>query len=171
MHCEECGFHYGGVARTRIGPRIRTLCVAYTDVLTSTPPGLLRRRPRPAVWSPLEYACHVRDVLVVQRHRVDLIQRDHEPDLAPMGREERVTRDRYNQQSPARVAAEIATAAEQFVDRLAELDPDAWLRRGAYSWPVRCLRTVEWIGRHTVHEGEHHLRDLREGIHRGRGAG
>jgi hypothetical protein len=30
----------------------------------------LRTRPQPHVWSPLEYGCHVRDMLLVQRERV-----------------------------------------------------------------------------------------------------
>jgi len=31
----------------------------------------------------------------------------------------------------------------------------------AYPWPAPAERDVAWVGRHTVHEGEHHLMDVR----------
>ena len=40
------------------------------------------------------------------------------------------------------------------------LDDAGWARTGVYHWPTTEVRTVEWIGRHTVHEGTHHLRDI-----------
>ena len=33
-------------------------------------------------------------------------------------------------------------------------------RTGVYNWPTREERTVTWIARHTVHEMEHHRRDI-----------
>ena len=36
----------------------------------------------------------------------------------------------------------------------------SWQRTGIYSYPTREVRTIEWIGRHTAHEGEHHLIDI-----------
>lgn len=81
-----------------------------------------------------------------------------------MGRDERAVRDRYNEQAPAVVAAQISDAAAMLAVCLADLDDAAWLRQGTYNWPVRCPRSVEWIGQQTVHELDHHLRDVRAGI-------
>jgi S-DNA-T family DNA segregation ATPase FtsK/SpoIIIE len=33
-------------------------------------------------------------------------------------------------------------------------------RTGIYHWPAVESRTLLWLGRHTVHEVEHHLLDL-----------
>ena len=41
----------------------------------------LRHRSAPDVWSPLEYACHVRDVLGVQRERMLRTQAEDEMDV------------------------------------------------------------------------------------------
>ncbi|WP_406044517.1 hypothetical protein OG799_08560 [Micromonospora sp. NBC_00898] len=39
------------------------------------------------VWSPLEYTCHVRDVLRVQGERLALALVTEEPEFTPMGRD------------------------------------------------------------------------------------
>jgi S-DNA-T family DNA segregation ATPase FtsK/SpoIIIE len=77
-----------------------------------------------------------------------------------MRREERVVEERYNAQSPAEVAREVVGAAASLSGTLESLDDGGWQRTGVYNWPSRQVRTVEWIGRHTIHEGEHHLQDI-----------
>jgi hypothetical protein len=158
--CLECGYGYDSLGRDRIPAELRRLAVRYAEVLGRSADGRLRRRPRTEVWSALEYACHVRDVLRVQKVRVDrAISEDH-PDFESMRREERVLEERYNAQVPAEVAGEIALAADGLACTLEALDDAGWARTGVYHWPTTEVRTVEWIGRHTVHEGTHHLRDI-----------
>ena len=120
----------------------------------------MRTRPTPDVWSPLEYACHVRDVLEVQRERLLPVRSEENPRFVPMGREERVVDRRYNEQDPAVVAEELGAAAEALAATLDALDPAGWARTGVYNYPEPADRSVEWIGRHTVHEIRHHHRDL-----------
>ena len=117
-------------------------------------------RPAPDVWSPLEYACHVRDVLRVQRARVEQAQREEEPAFAPMGGDERAINDRYNDQDPAVVRVELLAAAEDLASYLDALDNAGWRRTGIYNYPEPQPRTVEWIGMHTVHEIRHHRGDI-----------
>ena len=57
--CPECGFDAAAVGRDEVGPAILANAAGWQEVLT----GLVDDRPAPTVWSPLEYACHVRDVL------------------------------------------------------------------------------------------------------------
>jgi hypothetical protein len=40
------------------------------------------------------------------------------------------------------------------------LDVSAWARRLVYNWPVAAQRDLAWLGRNTVHEGDHHLMDI-----------
>jgi hypothetical protein len=67
----------------------------------------LRGRPAPDVWSRLEYACHIRDVLLVQRERVLMVRRGFDDEALPMGRDERVDHDGYNDQKPVDVALQL----------------------------------------------------------------
>ena len=81
--------------------------------------------------------------------------------FVPMGRDERVVDDRYNEQDPARVADGAARARpRRFASLLDGLDDAGWERTGIYNYPEPALRTVEWIAIHTDHELLHHRGDL-----------
>src|SRR5690606_39586673 len=121
-------------------------------------------RPSPEVWSPLEYAAHVRDVLEVQRERVMVALLHDAPTFEPMGRDERVVAWRYNEQDPAVVAAELRRNARELGAVLDTLDATGWARIGIYTWPEPAERDVTWIGRHTIHEMAHHLLDVNRAL-------
>lgn len=158
--CDECGFVYDDVEIAEIGERIRSLGPRYDAAIAASSATVLRRRPDPDIWSALEYACHVRDVLVVQRERLHLALETECPTFTPMGRDERVTRDRYNEQDPETTARELAGAATRLAADFTALDADQWERTGTYNYPEPAARTMTWLGRHTIHEGEHHLGDV-----------
>ena len=158
-HCDECGFVYADLGPADVPPRLAALGPVYGDRLGADP-SVLRRRPSPDIWSGLEYCCHVRDVLIVQRERLQLALAEDCPVFVPMGRDERVVNDRYNEQDPTVVAAELRAAADAVAAGFAALDDAGWERVGVYNWPERAERSMLWLGRHTVHEGEHHLRDV-----------
>jgi hypothetical protein len=159
--CAECGYGYGALDRGQILRAVESLADEHRRLLTSVPAGRLRDHPRPGMWSPLEYGCHVRDVLRIQRQRAALAQAGDSPEFAPMRRDERAVEERYNDQDPAGVAEAIAAAAREFTGTLEALDDAGWLRTGIYPFPAPEARTVEWIGRWTVHELAHHLFDSR----------
>jgi S-DNA-T family DNA segregation ATPase FtsK/SpoIIIE len=77
-----------------------------------------------------------------------------------MRRDERVLEERYNAQEPAAVSREVIAAADSMARMLEELDEGGWNRTGIYNWPTTEVRTVDWIGRHSVHEEIHHLQDI-----------
>ncbi|WSF99267.1 DinB family protein [Nocardia vinacea] len=122
---------------------------------------VLRQRTAPDVWSPLEYACHVRDVLLAQRERVLLARRVDTPALEPMGRDERVEHDGYNEQQPADVARQLDDAALLFANVLDRLTRADWDRSIIYNFPQRQERPLRWLALHTLHELRHHLLDIR----------
>ena len=100
------------------------------------------------MWSALEYACHVRDVLLVQRERLYLALVEDTPSVAPMYRDERAT-PRYNLQDPKTVAEQITVAANLAGQAFADLDEVQWLRRLIYNFPAPQERTVIWLAQHT----------------------
>jgi hypothetical protein len=158
--CAECGYSYAALRRPDIAPELRTQARRYGALLTTVDVARLRAHPQADVWSVLEYACHVRDLHRVQGTRVVQACTEEQPDFASMRREERVLEEGYNDQDATVVAAEIAGAAGTLAATLEGLDDEGWGRTGVYHWPTTALRTVEWIGRHTVHESVHHLGDI-----------
>lgn len=158
--CDECGYDYASLGRAEILAVIGGLAGEHRELLRSVPAERLREHTRPG-WSPLEYGCHVRDMLAVQRDRVLLAQAEQTPRFASMRRDERAVEEAYNEQDPFVVADGVAAAAGAFGRALTALDDAGWMRAGVYPWPRPEVRTVEWIGRRTVHELAHHLFDNR----------
>ena len=81
-HCESCGLRYGDLTPSAALRLIRTYPTQYRHRLQHLPADLLRRRPAAGVWSPLEYACHVRDVYAVYDTRIRRTLTEHEPCLS-----------------------------------------------------------------------------------------
>jgi len=156
MNCAECGFSYDESLDV---PPLLTAGVAETVAYLSTGDSRSRRSPR--VWSPLEYACHLRDMLLVQRERVLLARRVERPDCTPMGRDERVDHDGYADQAPADVARQLTDAGELFANVLRRLPAAEWERTVLYRYPEPTVRTLRWVALHTLHEVRHHLLDIR----------
>jgi S-DNA-T family DNA segregation ATPase FtsK/SpoIIIE len=72
-------------------------------------------------------------------------------------RDELVTARAYNRQDPDAVLDEMDAAAHALAAAFAALIGDQWDRPGVHVWPTARPRTMTWLGRHTVHELEHHL--------------
>lgn len=157
--CDECGFEYD-LAQA---PRAATSIVAGTGEFASLLNGStdVHIRPKPEVWSPLEYGCHLRDMLLVQRERVLAARRRDRPVCEPMGRDERGGHDGYAQQDPADVAAQLTMAAQLFGQVLARISASDWERTVWYTYPGQSERSLRWVAVHTTHEVSHHTLDIR----------
>ncbi len=158
--CEQCGFSYDETAASQAASAILA-GVGELDGLLATASPLLGRRRQSETWSALEYCCHVRDVLLVQRERVLAARREQRPVFDPMGRDERVEHDGYAEQEPADVRRQLADAARLFSNVLRRLGPTDWERRVVYPYPEPIERSLRWLAVHTQHEVEHHLLDVR----------
>jgi hypothetical protein len=163
--CADCGFAWGDLPVASFGAALTSLRERYAERLGAGE-AELRRRPAPDVWSPLEYACHVRDVLWAQRDRVYLTLVESRPSFARMYREERVGLARYAEESPAQVRADLDVVFGQMVTALTGRSPEDWARRLIYNYPGPEEHDLAWLGRHTVHECEHHLVDIDRGLGR-----
>lgn len=158
--CEECGFEYGLGEATTAGPAIVDGAAELVSLLTDATYDLHTRR-QPETWSPLEYGCHLRDVLLVQRERVLAARRRPRPSFDPMGRDERVDHDGYGEQQPVDVARQLSDAAHLFDNVLSRLGPEDWERTVIYNYPTLLERSLRWVALHTLHEVRHHLFDVR----------
>jgi hypothetical protein len=158
--CQECGVEYDLTQAPRAGPAI-VEGVAEFAVMLDSAAADLRTRRYPETWSPLEYGCHLRDVLLVQRERVLTARRMDRPSFHPMGRDERVEHDGYAEQDPRDVARQLADAAHLVANVLSRLGPEEWERSVMYNYPRRFERSLRWMAVHTVHEVRHHLLDVR----------
>ena len=158
-HCYECGFDHRSDEAASAGPEIVQGATILAQALNDRTADLVSRR-EPDVWSPLEYGCHLRDVLLVQRERVLLARREDRPSPPMMGREERAEHDGYSEQDPSDVARQLADAARMFANVLSRLGAD-WDRLVTYQGLQPPERSLRWIALDTWHEVHHHLRDIK----------
>jgi hypothetical protein len=158
--CDGCGFEYDLEQAEHAGGRLRAGASELAALLRDRGADLRRRR-EPTTWSPLEYGCHVRDVLLVQRERVLEARRRDRPSFSPMGRDERVEHDGYADQDPADVTRQLEDAALLLAHVLDRLGTEDWERTVVYNYPREWDRSLRWVAVHTVHEVRHHLMDVR----------
>ena len=169
--CDSCRFVYADVEAPAIPVWLTAFGTQYAALLL--PPSrsaawfdILRTRPEEGVWSALEYACHVRDVFLVQRDRLYIALVEDTPTFTPMYRDQRVTLACYNAQDPEEVATQLGTAARLIAQAFDVLDSAQLQRRCIYTFPAPTERSLLWVGQHAIHEGEHHFRDIERGIAR-----
>ena len=108
--CPECGFDASTVSVEDVAELIRDNAAQWPAVLDRPD---VRRRPRPDRWSPLEYACHVRDVFVLFDRRLHLMLDEDDPTFANWDQDETAVADRYGEQDPATVADELVSGGER----------------------------------------------------------
>jgi hypothetical protein len=154
--CPECGFEAAAFPRERVGQMLRANAADWQHLLGSTPKPA--RRPTPAKWSLLEYACHVRDVFALYDERLQLMLTRDGPHFANWDQDQAAVAERYAEQDPAAVSAQIAAAATPLAERFDAVSGDEWSRTGFRS--DGATFTVESFARYFIHDPIHHLWDV-----------
>ena len=155
--CGECGFDYFTLPRFAVSPSIALGGTQHAARLAA-PAAALTGHPAPDVWSPLEYACHVRDVCRVFEGRVQQLLAEDVARFANWDQDEAAGSGRYGEEDPAVVAAELAESAVALSRAFAAVGGDDWGRRGVRSNGSEF--TVLTLGQYMLHDLAHHLVDV-----------
>jgi hypothetical protein len=156
--CPECGFDASLFPAPDVSGLTLRVASAWVALLRAEPADDLRRRPVAGRWSALEYACHVRDVLRLFDERLRLMLTVDNPAYPNWDQDVTAVEDRYREQDPVQVAADLATAAATVAARFATVTGDQWSRNGERSDGARF--TVEAFARYFIHDPVHHLWDV-----------
>jgi DinB superfamily len=155
--CVECGFDPAAYGRGQLAPRIRSCATQWQTVLAA-PSEAFHERPNPSTWSPIEYACHVRDVLDLFRARAARMVDEDEPRFTNWDQDVAAVAGRYHEQGAGAVATAIVANAHAVGALLDRLPDDAWDRHGTRSDGTDF--TVESLTRYMLHDVLHHLVDV-----------
>lgn len=153
--CPECGLDTREVQPEEVAGLLRANAAAWPAVLAGDDP---RRRRAPQLWSPLEYACHVRDVFRLYDQRLHLMLTEEDPLYPNWDQDETAVAQRYGEQDPAVVSAELTAAAVTLAGHFAQVTAEQWERPGRRSDGARF--TVASFARYLVHDPIHHLADV-----------
>jgi hypothetical protein len=153
--CPDCGFTAARVAADEIAPLVAAFTDPWATVLTRPDAA---RRPEASTWSPLEYACHVRDVFRLFDTRLHLMLDEDDPLFANWDQDETAVAARYGEHAPAPVAGEVVAAGGSFAAAYARVPSDGWGRTGIRSNGSEF--TVLTLWQYGLHDLRHHLWDV-----------
>jgi len=153
--CPECGFVSAEFPREQVGALVRANAAAWPEVLARAD---VARRSSDDSWSPLEYACHVRDVFRIYDERLERMLTEDDPLYPNWDQDATAVEERYNEQDPRAVTAELVEVAAAVADRFDTVHGDQWQRTGRRSDGARF--TVETFARYMIHDPIHHLWDV-----------
>ena len=154
--CPDCGYDTSTFEPAGVAAMIRANSAAWPRVLERAD---VRERPNADTWSPLEYAAHVRDVLRLMDARIRMMLQTDDPTYPSWDQDETAVRERYGEQDPATVSAELQAAAERFAATLDAVPEDAWSRTGRRG--DGATFTVASLATYSAHDPIHHLWDVR----------
>lgn len=157
--CQTCALVYTGITIERAVGDITELPAAVRAAVSVIPGEAQRLRRHPAEWTVAEYVCHLRDVYVASTIRLHRIHTEDRPALEPLFNDLRAARFRYNERELTAVIDELASAIAGFLEEAALVSGPDW-DRAATRLPGE-TRTARWILRQAMHEGIHHLADIR----------
>jgi len=153
--CPECGFDAGGLDLARLPGAIRDNATLWEVVLGTDDAAV---RPQAHIWSPLEYACHVRDVNALFEERVRSMLAEDEPRFANWDQDETALAEDYGSQPTADVGPAVVAAAEAVATTYEQVAPEQWQRGGLRSDGSRF--TVDTLARYHLHDLVHHAHDV-----------
>ena len=153
--CPQCGFDAGTLPADRIAPTLLD-AVARLAAALERPDAL--QRPERDVWSPLEYACHVRDMCRVFDARLQRMLAEDGPAFDSWDQDATAVEDDYASQPVDAVRAQVQHDAGLLAGRYAAVPDDAWSRTGARS--DGATFTVLSLGRYMTHDAVHHVWDV-----------
>ena len=156
--CPECGFDASGLGPEEVAAGLRANAGAWRALLDHP---AVATRPREDRWSALEYACHVRDVFRLYDQRLALMLEHDAPTFPNWDQDVTAEEDRYGEQDPATVVADLEAAGAQLADSFDAVTGDQWQREGARSDGAQF--TVDTFARYLLHDPVHHVWDVEQG--------
>lgn len=153
--CPQCGLSVASIPADEVAPRVRTYTDPWSGVLTRRGAD---RRPGPTTWSPLEYACHVRDVCALFATRAALMLTGEHPVFANWDQDRTALEHHYAEQDPATVSLALSTASAALADVYTAVSGPQWDLLGDRS--DGSSFSVLSLGRYALHDLGHHLWDV-----------
>ncbi len=154
--CAECGFDGGAWTDAGAVEAVGHLGERWAAALAGLPAGELQRRPITDMWSIVEYTDHVREVLFAMRFVVDAAVA--EPGVHLGDPPSTVFSDVPRPIDPRAALEGLTEEATALAARLRQLPEDRWT---ATAFIGEDEIDVHWIGRHALHDADHHLGDVR----------
>jgi hypothetical protein len=157
--CAECGLDPELLSIPAAADMIEEFGPRFVAVFESVAmdPARLCAKPDPDVWSPLEYAVHMRELIRYHGWLANRALTEDRPEVPAPNPDSVAEGERYNEADPGDVLAGITRQSLRFADRargMTEVELDRLVVRAGTDTRVRHMI------RNVAHEGHHHLQDV-----------
>ncbi|HKU30450.1 DinB family protein [Arthrobacter sp. NyZ413] len=153
--CPECGFDAATVTPATVPGSVLNMLPRWRAVLRRQDVDI---RPNEHTWSPLEYACHVRDVFTLFDQRLGLMLREEDARFADWDQDKAAIDGNYSAADPAEVSTQLLSEGEQIAASFAGVSESEWPRTGVRS--NGSTFTVLTFSQYFLHDVVHHLHDV-----------
>jgi hypothetical protein len=164
--CPQCGFDYETVSPRDASGAVRTFPRRYRSVLTQFDDDdeledVIRRRPAPDVWSALEYTAHVAQTIDLMAPNLRQIITEDNPFLYTFDPDRQAEEQSYNNWTLLQALGELESSCADMSMAIEYVPADGWSRVGTFDYGER--EAIDVV-RSAVHEGAHHLRDIKRNL-------
>ena len=155
--CTQCG--YSPHSGQETGSRLRLTRSAWKELLGNPNAS---QRPVAQIWSPLEYAAHVRDMCRLACERVELMLTETVPTFSNWDQDEQAEINDYLNADTLTISADLERQLELAARTFDEVPASSWERSGLRGDGK--VFTVRSFSCFVLHEVEHHLQDAEQGL-------
>lgn len=153
--CPECGFHASAWTPATAPDHITAMLPRWQAVLRRPDVAV---RPDDDTWSPLEYACHVRDVFALFNQRLHLMHNQDDARFEDWDQDRTAIELDYAGAHPATVSDELTARGQEIAASFARVPESDWGRKGTRSNGSEF--TVLTFSQYFLHDVVHHLHDV-----------
>lgn len=159
--CPECGLDYGTLHPPFAINTIKSFPRRYTEALeparNEDNEKVIRTRPSPDVWSAIEYAAHVTDLMDEFAVVIQRMYDEQNPTIDFSDPDEKVEAEKWNEMPKEPLLARLNANSAALLAQVERVDAQSWTRTATFPWGERDLLTML---QNAVHEGVHHLKDI-----------
>jgi hypothetical protein len=157
-YCEECGFDGRDLTTGEVSARLGHVPGEVRSALSVDDPAVLRQRPDPDTWSPVEYLGHLRDLMAWHRFLIEQGVAEDRPAVPIVDPDASVATSGYADADLDQLFEQFARRVERLRARIDALEPGQASRK--IQWVQGEEIDVELVARSALHEGFHHTADL-----------
>jgi hypothetical protein len=157
-HCEECGFDARNLSTDEVSARLGRVPGDVQSALAVRDPALLRQRPDPETWSPIEYLGHLRDLMAWHRFLIEQGIAEDRPAVPVVDPDASVADSGYADADVDQLFGQFTRRVDRLRARIDALEPGQAARK--IQWVQGQEIDVQLVARSALHEGFHHTADL-----------
>ncbi|WP_261560580.1 DinB family protein [Frankia tisae] len=155
--CSECDFDASAVGVGQVAADLGLVTGRIAEHLRALPADVVRHRPAPSIWSPIEYLGHLRESMAFHRWLIERATAEQTPVIPAVDPDASVAAAGYRHGDLDDLLGQFERRVARLRETMAQLDED--LARRAIDLDGRVV-DVALVARSALHECHHHDGDI-----------